>query len=152
MTDTLPCQKTYRTFPGILTEEQIMQYMTIECKIEYLVCKVFKIGPLALKDKRRDKEIIYAKHLYRYLFSCLVNPEADPCRKMFGLDKKRIFRTNTRCSNKYSLDEICPMVNCKRANLISSIHTAKNLIETDKDYRNKFETIISKLDTNLFEL
>ena len=112
-----------------------MQYMTIECKIEYLVCKVFKVGPLALKDKRRSEPLIFAKHAYRYLMASLIIEDM-----ITGQRSKR------------EQNDICLAVSCKRHCLAHSIKTAKNLIETDKDYRLKFETIISKLDTKLFEL
>ena len=130
MTTPIPCNKSYITAPGlkILKEER---------ELALLICKEFMITEDQLLCKKRNKQFVFARHLYRYMLS-----------KMVGV-KRPIMRAPRR----YTICEIMTLTNSKEhGTILSSIKTAQNLLDTDKNYRMKFENILSKMDRELFDL
>ncbi len=90
--------------------------------LEGNICRVFLINPIDLFGKDRDRNIIYARHLYRYFI------------------KKH---------TSYSLAKLGEMSGCGHSNVINSVKVVENLVATDKSFREKFESIEKLISQNL---
>lgn len=125
--------KSYMTVPGCSD----MMNLVPET-IERCIMRVFEAD---LFNPTRKKEHIYAKHFYRYILE--------------RLDKNGKLITLSRMNNKekevfkYSLDTIALLCECDYTTIHASTKTTKNLIQTDKAYRDKCEVVIDKIKHNL---
>jgi len=140
MTETIPCEKSYLTAPGSLTIDEILKTMSIEEQIKYLICDEFEISERDLTGKNRELRFIMGRHLRRYLFSRIL---------YFGPQRFPRMRKNREIF-KYTYQEIANMTGCDIGNIFHSITEASNMIQTNHEYRAKYESIMNKLDKNLF--
>ena len=92
---------------------------------EECLCRLFDVAICDLYDKDRKKEKIIAKHLGRFVLV-------------------------TDCG--WCESDVAIWGNCDRTTVIASINVAKNLVSTDRVYRDKYEHILSKLRRNLIKL
>lgn len=123
------CKKNYFSYPGSYNNP----FYSIEKAIRYFICLEFKVTEEELICKDRHLDYVLPRHLYRYL--------------LFSLNGKNIN------NKKYSLDQICVITNSiNHCSILHSIKTTKDLINTDKNYRAKYENVIAKLDKKLFML
>jgi hypothetical protein len=92
---------------------------------ENCFCRLFDIESYGLYDKHRKSEKVMAKHLARFILV-------------------------TDCG--WSECEVARWGNCDRTTVIASIKVVLNLMDTDRDYKDKYEHILSKIRKNLIKL
>jgi len=95
--------------------------------LEDCICRLFDVSRHNLKSKRRKRGMIYARHLFRYILSIDFNFRKFEIAKVSGCYRKS--------NNSRIID--------------NSINEAANLIETDKEYRAKYEYIKNKIEKKL---
>jgi hypothetical protein len=130
--------KNYWTIPGCNDMDSIKVEMLKDC-----IERIFKVS---LDGKRGKRNIVYARHLFRYILSHIgiKGDWIDTNRSKISWTCKKTFM--------YSQDEIAELTGCLRSNVFSSVKTASGLIETDKSFRYKAEKIIRKIEFNLIVL
>jgi hypothetical protein len=124
---------TYWTVIGL---ERMVRLETLdEC-----VKRVFGIDDM---DLTRKQNIVYARHLKRHILerTGLDGKLTDLVRISGTSADSRLF--------KYSLSQIAEICNCDHATVIHSSKTAKNLIDTNKDYKAKADEVLRKIELNL---
>ena len=137
--ETTTLKRNVWTFPGL---------MPIHESIKKLICFHFDIGYDELISNQRLNKCTYARHMYRYLLSCIV---FDGHNRNKSIRKDRPVGSRKNCL--FTLDEIADMTGCiDHSGVVPSIRTAQNLITTDKCYRDKFLLIINSLDKNQLAL
>lgn len=128
-------EQSWLTAPGIQRVEKIPLERAIE--------EVFKIPPKSITDKHRRIDKIYAKHLYRLILERLLENN-----HLAGMDFKRISGKFSASPFKYTGEELEAICNCDRCSVFYSANVARNLIETDKTYRAKAQTIFDRITNN----
>lgn len=129
---------SWYTAPGVLINKQTL---------DSCIAEVFGFPEIYLTVKGRYALFIYAKHLKRYILErMLKNGDLadDNYRRLEGREHRKSF--------KYSLRKLGDLTNCDHATVIHSSKTCRNLMDTDRTYREKCNQVIEKLNNNLLIL
>lgn len=105
------------------------------------ICEIFHVCHDEVKGKKRNLQIVYAKHFQRYVYERLdVNNEITLSKR--GDGTKFLF----------ALAEIGGMLSCSHCNIIASSRTCTDLMTTDQIYRAKCESILDKIKNKMIAL
>jgi len=115
--------------PGLMSVDEQMEKMTIEQKILFLIRREFGVTEEDLLSGSRHLEIVLVRHFWRYLLRQIAD-NGHP---------------------KYTLNQVGRMTGmASHCTIIWSCGQALNLIETDKEYRQKYINIMSNLGQTMF--
>lgn len=129
---------SWYTAPGILINRQTL---------DNYIAEVFGFPEVYLTVKGRYQVFIYAKHLKRYILERMLKTG-----KLAGNDLLRHEGESHRRQFKYTVYKIGRLTNCIHATVIHSSKTCRNLMDTDRTYREKCLKVIEKLNNNLLIL
>lgn len=145
MSETVIKQKvSVRAYPGVINDDSMPGETVFDAvmsgfddtKILDVILSVYEITNDRLFSKRRFMDIPPVMHMYRYLLRSIKGKrKPGNCKPL-----------------KYSLNEVGQMTGCDHATVLHSCRTAQDLIQTDKEYRAKYEAVLSKLPRYIFTL
>jgi hypothetical protein len=125
----------YMTIPGCRISIEDKKETLDEC-----IKRVFNVEIIDAKTRKR--EIIYAKHMKRYVLERITKDGVITDKERHS--NKPIFKYTTYCLQQ--------LMKINRATLLHSSKTAQNLIDTDKSYREAANKVINKIHRGLIVL
>lgn len=130
----------YWNIPGCIDlSETIEDHTKIET-LDECISRVLKVNDFNLPTRKR--EIVYAKHLKRYILERLtIDGKITDAPRVVG-------RTYPFRFSMYKIAQHC---GCDHATVIHATKTTQNLIDTDKNYRDAAKRLLKKIELNLIK-
>lgn len=127
------------TIPGCINLIETLPETLDKC-----IMRVFSATSLRMEEGKTGRRggDVYARHLYRHILE--------------RLTIKGTLTNESRCAGvnnnfRYTVNEIGQICGCRYSNAVVSSRSARNLMETNKDFKTKADRIFKKIELNLIK-